>query len=50
MLLVRGNQPLGVSFVGGDGLFDHHMQPLLERGDAKRRVLVMGRGDDDRIH
>ena len=50
MLLVRGDQPLGVGFVGGDRFLDHHVQALLERRDAERRVLVMRGGDDDRVH
>ena len=45
-----GDQPLGVGLVGGDGFLDHHVQALLERGDAEGRVLVMGGGDDDRVH
>ena len=44
------NQTLGVGLVGGDWLLDHHVQTLLERGDAQRRVLVMRRGDNNRIH
>ena len=50
MLLVRGNQPFGVGFVGGDRLLDHDVQALLERRDAERGVLVMRGGDDDGIH
>ena len=50
ILLVRGDQPLGVGFVRGDGLLHHHVQALLQRGDAQRGVLVMRRGDDHRVH
>jgi hypothetical protein len=35
--------------VGGNRFFDHNVQPGLECGDAKGRVLVMRRGDDDGI-
>ena len=47
---MRGNQPLGVRLVGGDGFLDHHVQALLKGRDAQRRVLVMRGSDDHGIH
>jgi hypothetical protein len=44
------NQAFGVSFVRGDGFFDHQMQSGLERGDAEGGMLKMRRGDDNGIH
>ena len=47
---MRGDELFRVGFVSGDRLLDHQVQSRLERRDAERRVLIMRRGDDDRVH
>ena len=50
IFLMRGDELFRVGFVSGDGFLDHQVQSRLERRDAERRVLIMRRGDDDRVH
>ena len=45
-----GDQAFRICLVGGDGLFDHGMHPLIHRGNPQCSVLKMRRGNDDRIH
>ena len=50
MLLVGGDEALGVGLVGGNWLLHHHMHAGANRQDAERRVLKMGRCDNDRVN
>ena len=49
MLPGHGEEPFGIGLLGGDGLFDHRMEAVLERVDADGRVEEMRRGDDEGV-
>ena len=50
VFLMRRNQSLRIGFVRGNRLFDHDMQPALQRRDAQAGVLIMRRGNQHGIH